>query len=159
MHFIAATRLLLGDASKPTGVSAYTALLQEHLPPVDTVNSIWHTKSGISGTFSVSFGIQLWEHEYFIACEKGSITIAKGRETKVIVRGAEDSGVESSEKDYKGEESGVGQEIAAWAKSILDGRPDPRQSPEEAFADLEILEMMLKSGEASGQPQGLNYQV
>lgn len=156
VHFVAGTRLLLGEDAKPIALTAYTTLLQEHLPPVDTVNSTWITKSGVSGTFSVSFGTTLSGSEYTIACEKGSVTIVR---SKVTVREGEESAGKFTEKDFPGEGSGVKQEVAAWAKSILEGTPNLKQSPEEAFADLEILEKMLVSGEAQGKPQSLQFQV
>lgn len=156
VHFVAGTRLLLGEDAKPTSLAAYTTLLQEHLPPVDTVNSVWHTKSGISGTFSVSFGTTLSGSEYAIACEKGSVTIVK---SKVTVREGEENEGKFSEKDFPEEGGGVKQEVAAWAHSIAAGKADPKQSPEEALADLEILELMLKSGEAQGKAFNLQYQV
>lgn len=33
------------------------------------------------------------------------------------------------------------------------------QAPEQALADLEILEMMLKSGEGGGKSESLHYQI
>jgi predicted dehydrogenase len=148
VHFIAAA------------LTAYTTLLQEHLPPVDTVDSVWRTKSGISGTFSVSFGTTLSGSEYTVACEKGSVTITwvKGR-SQVIVRLGEASEGNTSETEFANEGSGVKVEVAAWAESIADGTPNPAQSPEQALADLEILEKMLKSGEGGGKVQSLQYQI
>jgi len=146
--------LLLGESAKPTSLTAYTTLLQEHLPPVDTVNSVWQTKSGISGTFSVSFGTTLSGSEYTIAGEKGSVTVVG---SKVTVRQGEERDNNISEKEFKDEGNGVKQEVLAWGKSIAEGKPNPRQAPEEALADLEILEKMLRSGEASGKPEPLQY--
>jgi len=156
VHFVAGTRLLLGEAAKPTALTAYTTLLQEHLPPVDTVNSVWHTKSGISGTFSVSFGTTLSGSEYTVACEKGSVTIVG---SKVTVRLGEESEGNISVTEFKDEGNGVKQEVAAWAESISDGEPNPKQSPEQALGDLEILEKMLKSGEGHGKTESLQFQV
>lgn len=61
--------------------------------------------------------------------------------------------------EFKDEGSGVKQEVLAWAKSINDASANPKQSPEQAFADLEILEKMLRSGEAQGKAESLKYQV
>ena len=160
VHFIAGTRILLGQEAKPAALTAYTTLLQEHLPPVDTVDSVWRTKSGVSGTFSVSFGTTLSGSEYTVACEKGSVTITwvKGR-SQVIVRLGEASEGNTSETEFVNEGSGVKVEVAAWAESIADGTPNPSQSPEQALADLEILEKMLKSGEGGGKVQSLQYQI
>lgn len=159
VHFVASTRLLLGEEAKPTAIIAYTNLLREHLPPVDTINSIWTTKSGISGTFSVSFGTTLSGSEYTIACEKGSVSVIGP--SKVIVRQGEEKDGNVSETDFKdtGEGNGTEQEVAAWAQSIVDGKPNSRQSPEEALADLEILEKLLRSGESQGKSQTLEYQL
>jgi predicted dehydrogenase len=156
VHFVAGTRLLLGESAKPTSLSAYTTLLQEHLPPVDTVNSIWQTKSGVSGTFSVSFGTTLSGSEYTVACEKGSVTIVR---SKVTVREGEEKEGKFAEKDFPGEGSGVKAEVKAWAESIAAGKANPAQAPEEALADLEILEKMLKSGEGHGKTESLQFQV
>jgi predicted dehydrogenase len=156
VHFVAGTRILLGESAKPTALSAYTTLLQEHLPPVDTVNSIWQTKSGISGTFSVSFGTTLSGSEYTVACEKGSVTIVR---SKVTVREGEEKEGKFTEKDFPEEGSGVKAEVKAWAESIAAGKANPGQAPEQALADLEILEKMLKSGEADGKTEALEYQI
>ncbi len=156
VHVVAGTRLLLGEAAKPTALSAYTTQLQKHLPPVDTVNSIWKTSSGISGTFSISFGTTLSDSEYTVACEKGSATVAR---SKVTVREGEQSEGKYVEKEFPSEGSGVKQEVVAWAESIVAGKANPAQSPEQALADLEILEKMLKSGEGHGKTESLQYQI
>ena len=148
--------MLLGEDAKPVSLSAFTTLLQEHLPPVDTVNAIWKTGSGISGTFSVSFGTTLSGGEYTIACERGSVTVEG---SKVTVRQGEEKDENVSMTEFENQGSGVEQELAAWAQGIVDGRPNPKQSPEEALADLEILEKMLKSGEENGKLEILQYQV
>ena len=160
VHFTAAMRVLLGESAKPTALSAYTSLLQEHLPPVDTVNSIWHTKSGISGTFAMSFGTTLSASDCTVACEKGSITVSGrmgGR--RVVVREGEQKQGKFTEKDFPDDGMGVKQEVKAWAESLVAGKTDPGQAPEEALADLEILEKMLRSGEAHGKTESLQYQL
>lgn len=158
VHFVAATRLLLGEDAKPVAVNAYSTLLQEYLPPVDTVNSIWLTKSGVSGTFSVSFGITLSDSEYTVSCEKGSVTVIR---TKVIVRQGQEKDGKFSEIDFKnkGEQNGVTPEVAAWAEALTKGQPLEKQSPEQALADLEVVENMLRSGEAQGKSETLQYQI
>ncbi|KIN06467.1 hypothetical protein OIDMADRAFT_155638 [Oidiodendron maius Zn] len=156
VHFVAGTRLLLGEEAKPTAVSAFTTLLQEHLPPVDTINAIWSTKSGISGTYSNSFGTTFSGSEYTIACEKGTVTIVG---SKVIITEGEQKLGKSSEKEFPDEGNGVRQEVGAWAQALIDGVPNPRQSPEHALADLEILEKMLISGAEHGKVETLQFQV
>jgi predicted dehydrogenase len=156
VHFIAGTRLLLGPAAKPTSVAAFTTLLQPHLPPVDTVNAIWNTQSGIAGTYSNSFGTTFSGNEYGIACENGSVVVTG---TKVTVNKGEQDQRESTEKNFVNEGNGVEQEVAAWAQALVDKTPNPKQSPEEALADLEILEKMLLSGEAKAKVESLQFQL
>lgn len=152
IHNVAVTRILLGASAKPVALCAYSTLLQPHLAPVDTLNSIWLTKSGISGTFSMSFSTTFCRSEYNVACEKGTVTVLIG---KVIVQ---ETGGKPVEKEFPNEGSGVKQEVAAWAESLVAGKADPRQSPEEALADLEILEKMLTSGAGHGKTESLQFQ-
>lgn len=144
----------MGPSAKPIAVSAFTTLLREHLPPVDTVNSIWLTKSGISGTLSISFGTTLSGNEYTVAAEKGSVTIIG---STVTVRVGEEKEGNTKITKFENEENGVKQEVEAWAQGIVDGKPNPKQSPQEALIDLEILEKMLKSGENKGITQDLEF--
>ncbi len=90
-----------------------------------------------------------------MACEKGSVTVLL--RDKVIVRQGQEADNNFVEKEFKEEGSGVKQEVKAWAQSLVDGKPLPEQSPEEALIDLEILEKMLRSGEQKGQAQTLSY--
>jgi hypothetical protein len=100
----------------------------------------------------MSFGTTFKGSEYNVACEKGTVTIVG---SKVIV---EETGGMPMEKEFPNEGSGVKQEVAAWAESLVTGKPNPRQSYEEALADLEILEKMLKSGEGHGKTESLQFQ-
>jgi predicted dehydrogenase len=153
VHFIAAIRQLLGSAALPTSVVAHTSLLQQHLPPVDTVDSVWTTKSGATGTFSVSFGTTFAPGgEYAIACERGTVTVTRG---KVTV----EENKETKVSEFPDERSGVKPEIIAWAESIVAGQANEAQSPEQALADLEILEKLLKSGESKGKVEILQHQI
>jgi len=147
VHFVAATRLLLqGGKQKIKRVSAFTAQLQEHLPPIDTLNATMQLDNGSSGTLSISFGTTDTGSEYLVACEKGSVHCARGKVT--ITK----DGKDPETKDFPDEGNGVNQEIKAWAKSLEQGKRNEMQSPEEALKDLEILESCLKSGEQGGKP-------
>lgn len=132
VHFVAATRLLLGPANAPERVSAFTAQLQEHLPPVDTVDATWRTKSGVSGTFSVSFGTTFKGSEYVVACEKGTVAVLRGK--VVVTRDGEEE-----VKEFADSASGVKEEVKAWGEAIAAGKQDPRQTPEEALNDLKLV--------------------
>ena len=145
VHFTAGVRLLL--ASSCVGdrgtfinrLSAHTAQLQPHLPPVDTVDATMKTNTGVTGSFNVSFGTTLPDiFEYSIACDHGSVIVAEGSVTVRKV-GSE----EAETKAFPDEGEGVVQEVEAWAKGIIEGGKNTelkrRQSPEEALADLEVV--------------------
>ncbi|KAI4770120.1 NAD(P)-binding protein [Aureobasidium sp. EXF-3400] len=152
VHFIAAMRQLLGQEAKMTQVAAFTAQLQPHLPPLDTINATVKLANGRSGTFSVSFGTTFSGAEYVVACQNGTVDVGFD---KTIVK----QGKDESSKDFPEDKNGVRQELKAWGESISRGKADPMQSPEEALADLEVLEAMIKSGEADGKAIELKLQV
>ncbi|KAF2026872.1 NAD(P)-binding protein [Setomelanomma holmii] len=146
VHFAAGTRLLLaGAGAKITSLSAFTAQLQEHLPPVDTLNATLLLSNKASGTLSVSFGTTDTGSEYLVACEKGSVHVGRGKVTVTK------DGKVVEEKEFKDEGSGVKQEVKAWAESLESGNWKEEQSPEEALRDLEVIEAALKSGEQGGE--------
>ena len=146
VHFVAGTRLLLGGAGEaPVKVSAFTAQLQEHLPPVDTLNAAVQLGNGASGTLAISFGTTEKVSEYLVAAEKGSVFVSRGRVVVTRIGGEEEV------REFKDEGSGVKQEIRAWAAGLEKGEADPMQSPVEALRDLQVLEAALRSGELGGQ--------
>lgn len=167
VHFIAGMRRLLGREARMSRVSAYTAQLQEYLPPIDSVDATVRLANGAAGTFSVSFGTTFTGVEYVVACEKGTVDVGFDKTT---VRAGDKEEVEAFPED----KNGVRQEVKAWAESIAQGKPNELQSPEEALADLEIvslslvaylslanlsqLEAMIKSGESDGAPIDLKLQ-
>ncbi|KAK4988244.1 hypothetical protein LTR50_004070 [Elasticomyces elasticus] len=152
VHFVAGTRMLLGADARVASVCAYTTQLQEHLPPVDTVDASFKLANGSSGTFSVSFGTMFSGSEYAVACENGVVTVVRSTVT-VKKDGKEES------KTFDGEGAGVKQEVKAWAESLEKRSQNEEQRPEEALADLEILEAMLLSGEKHGRPMDLELQI
>ncbi|KAL5458355.1 hypothetical protein PMIN06_003393 [Paraphaeosphaeria minitans] len=150
VHFVAATRLILeGGRVQPVMTSAFSTQLQEHLPPVDTVDATVKLSNGANGTISLSFGTTFTGSEYTFAAEKGTVTVTRGKVT-VVKDGKEET------KEFSEEGSGVKQEMAAWGKALAGGKSDPRQSAEEALRDLQVLEAMLQSGEKGGAPVELN---
>ncbi|KAK5119011.1 hypothetical protein LTR62_000222 [Meristemomyces frigidus] len=153
VHFVAGMRLLLGKEAKVERVVAFTALGREHLGPVDTVDASFRLAGGGTGGFSVSMGTSFKGARWGVACERGSVSVEGDKVTVLPVHG-EERVVE------KGDEvGGVKQEVFAWAKGMVSGRQEERQRPEEGLADLEVLEAMLKSGKAGGQPVELKYQI
>jgi predicted dehydrogenase len=156
MHYIAATRLILGDI-KPTTLSAFTTLLKPHLPPADTLDSIWKTNGGISGSFAMSFGTTFSGNEYKVACEKGTVTVTGN--TVTVYKGEEGDSNIILQHDFPDASVGVIGEVEAWAKGLEEEKQDPMQSPEQGLADLEILEMMMASSEKGGTPMTLQYRI
>ncbi|KAI9713098.1 MAG: hypothetical protein M1820_001083 [Bogoriella megaspora] len=158
IHQIAGIRALLGEDDPPVRVIAFTRQLQNHLPPVDTVDAIIRTKSGVTGSLSMSFGTTYEEYFASVACEQGVVLREKGG--KNFAKGS--SGIlkvrekgEEKVMEFPDEAMGVKQEMAAWAQALQDGHVDPRQAPEAALQDLQMLEAMLQSGEHGGQPVDL----
>ncbi|PQK08391.1 hypothetical protein BB8028_0001g04680 [Beauveria bassiana] len=130
--------------SRPARVSARTALVREHLPPVDSVAALVTTRGGATGTYQHSVGSTISAYEFEVAYEHGSVRVREGTVTVEL------SGREPVSRTFE-RASGVPEEVAAWAAGLRDGRPDPAQSPEEALADLEFIEKMIQSGEQDGK--------
>lgn len=151
VHYAAATRLLLKGDSKPDIVSALTTLTHEHLPPIDTVNAIVKTKSGASGTFQASVGSLMSAFEWDFGFEKGAVKVSGDTVTVKPLDG------DAVNKDFP-RTSGVSEEVAAWAEGLVSGKPNALQSPQEALADLEFMELMFQSGEADGSPKKFKLQ-
>ncbi|GAB1742234.1 hypothetical protein NU219Hw_g7791t1 [Hortaea werneckii] len=154
VHFVAGMRLLLGSEAKVDRLSAFTQQLQPHLVPVDTVDATLRLTNGSTGTFSVSFGTTFSGASWEVACEGGSVRVV-GKDVVITPKGGEE--VKEEKPEALG--SGVKAEVFAWAESIVSGKQDDQQKPEEALADLECLEAMLKSGEKEGEPVPLQYQI
>lgn len=145
VHFIAGIRQMLGPENAITRVAAFTAQLQKHLPPIDTLNATCRTATGISGTVNISFGTTFKGSGYSVACEKGTVTVLG---SDVVV---EKDGVEEK-FGFPEDCAGVRQEIKAWAAALEKGQLEDRQGPAEALRDLQILEALFKSGEQDGAP-------
>ena len=160
VHFIAGIRAMLaGGHEKVASVSAYTALLKDYLPPIDTVDAVWRLESGKTGTFSVSFGTTFKGAEWTVACEEGTVSVDRD-EVTITPKGGEAK--KQKVKDEFGDVgvgSGVKMEVFAWARSLVKGQWDARQSAKEGLADLELLEVMVKSGESGGQAMATQYQI
>lgn len=145
---LAGMRLILGS-DRITAVSAQSQQQQPYLPPVDTVDAVVQTESGATGVVSISFGSPFSGNAFEFACEKGVVSM---KNDDVSVNG------ESHTIEFDGK--GVAPEVAEFATAIVNGRPvGKRQSPEEALADLEMLEQMLQSGEKQGARLQLSLQV
>lgn len=131
MHYTAGLRLLLGEDTV-SRISAYTNQNQKYLPPVDTVDASMKTKSGATGTLSISMGTTFTGSEWAIACEGGSVSISRSTITTVF------DGKEEK-VDIQDEKSGVPPEVRKWGEALVAGERNEKQIPEEALADLEIV--------------------
>ncbi|KAF4157508.1 hypothetical protein CNMCM6936_005609 [Aspergillus lentulus] len=149
VHIIAALRLILGSSDPVATISAQSCLQQQHLAPLDTVDAVMKTRSGATGVLSLSYGSAFDDSVFEFDCEGG--VVALNFDT-LSIKG------ESNELAFDGR--GVSREVAVFATTIASGGSiDKRQSPEEALADLEIMEKMLTSGERDGERQGVELQV
>lgn len=149
VHFVAGIRHFLSAVGEEIKqLSARTALIQEKLPPVDTVHGLLTTTSGRSGTFIVSFGSEFKSgFTIELVTTNGSVRLTPGV-VNVTRKGPDGEKVEET-KTFEFN-SGVKAEVAAFAQSITNGKVDARQAPSEALKDLEILQALLESGEDSG---------
>lgn len=148
VHFVAALRELLGKNDPLVSVVAYTAQLQEHLPPVDSIEAVGRTKGGAVGSISISFGTTGTGTEYHVGSEKGFVSVAKGVVT-----------VDKESQKIEEEGSGVMPEVRAWGEGLVSGKENVLQSPREALADLEVIEACLRSGEQGGKAMQLVFQT
>ncbi|KAJ5390180.1 uncharacterized protein N7496_001248 [Penicillium cataractarum] len=152
VHYTAGLRYLLGPDTFITRLSAFTTLLKEHLPPVDTVDAILKANTGIQGTFQLSNGTTLVGPEWTIGCENGSVSVENSKITVRTLDGKEDVQIIEDER------TGVPPEVRQWGEALAAGKVNPKQSPSQALADLELLELMLRSGAKDGQPQTCHCQ-
>jgi len=147
VHFTAGLRMLLGKDNPLVSLSAHSAQLQKHLPPVDTVEATAKSKQGTVGTISISFGTTHQGSEWAVGCENGSVSITGNKVT-----------VDDKTEEVQDEKTGVPPEVRAWGEALAAGKVNERQAPEEALADLELIEAMLRSGEQGGAPIKLEHQ-
>ncbi len=138
---------MLGKDNPLVSISAHSALLQEHLPPVDTVEATAKSKKGAVGTISISFGTTAKGSEWTVGCEKGFVSISRNKVT-----------IDDKVEEIEDEKTGVPPEVRAWGEALAAGTVNEMQSPEEALADLELIEAMLRSGEQGGVPIKLQHQ-
>ena len=128
-------------------ISAHSAQLQKHLPPVDTVEATAKSKQGAVGTISLSFGTTHKGSEWAVGSENGFVSISGNKVT-----------IDDKTDEIKDERTGVPPEVRVWGEGLAAGKVNEKQSPEEALADLELIEAMLRSGEQGGVPIKLLHQ-
>lgn len=129
--------LLLGEEDPIAQVAAFSAQVQSHLPPVDTVNAALRTKGGVTGWLAMSYGTTFDKFEFSVACEKGVVTVTRG---KVFVKKV---GEEVEEVLFPDDKAGVVQEVEGFAQALVRGQADERQTPELALKDLELVSLYI----------------
>jgi predicted dehydrogenase len=139
VHYTAGLRYLLGPDTFITRLSAFTTLLKEHLPPVDTVDAILKANTGIQGTFQLSNGTTLVGPEWTIGCENGSVSVENSKITVRTSDGKEDV------LTIEDERTGVPPEVRQWGQALAAGKVNPEQSPSQALADLELVSFIFIS--------------
>ncbi|EPS39213.1 hypothetical protein H072_7001 [Dactylellina haptotyla CBS 200.50] len=149
VHYTAGLRMLVGE-DQFSSLSAFTALNQQHLVPIDTIMSTIKLKSGVCGTFAMSHGTPSAKaFDFLIVCEEGTVKIGDG--SKVTVKKTD---MPEESVAFGGEDgwNGVKAEVKAFAEAVAKGVGNDDQSPEKAVADLELIEKMIQSGEQGGKP-------
>jgi predicted dehydrogenase len=153
VHFIAGLRKIL--PSKIAQISAFTRLNREILVPLDTINATVRLEDGSTGLFGVTFAASKGKFEIELMGQEGSIRADLG--------GAESSvtlvkdGKEEVKTFRDANRTAILGEFVSFGKAVLEGGKDGENDPEEALADLAILEFMLKSGERGGEPIAVKY--
>lgn len=151
VHFVAALRQLIGSDDKPETVVAFSHTAASYLPAPDSLHGVIKLNSGALGSVLLSVGSTFRASEYAVSCEQGSVTIAG--DVVTVLR--KDGSKEEKEIAFN---RGVKEEVRAWAQAIQSGQADKRQSPEEALADLELLESLLSSAGENGAQRALTCQ-
>ena len=135
VHNMAELRLLMGEARH---VAAFTALVREDMPPVDTVTASIRFESGALGTFAMTFAAAYGSDSGLtVICEQGMIRV-RNDHLEVTQSGQTDRSLFSEHAIY--------QEFAAFAAAIQDGKPH-RNTAREALRDVALLEAMFRSAE------------
>ena len=153
VHFVAGLRKIL--PSRIAQISAFTRLNREFLVPLDTINATIRLEDGATGLFGVSFAASKGKFEIELMGQEGSIRANLG--------GAESSvtlfkdGKEEVKMFTDANRTAILGEFVSFGKAVLEGGKDGKNDPEEALADLAVLELMLKSGEKGGESVALKY--
>ncbi|KAK4049663.1 hypothetical protein OIV83_003938 [Microbotryomycetes sp. JL201] len=158
VHFTAGLRHILPHPI--THVTATTALVSEHLPPVDTCNALFETSEPtLKGTMTLSVGIPGTSKAMYTvrgtrgileASFRGQITI------QTLPDGVEHAnpGQRPNEITVEAPFPAVNQEFEAFSEALTEGidseswtMVQQRSGPRATLRDLAIIEAALKSGD------------
>ena len=149
VHFAAGLRSLLHAASQEiSSVTAFTSVSSSCPPMTTTLYSAIQLRNGSSGTFNISFGSDYQtKFAIEIITDRGSVTV----EADQVARMKIDKSRNVTEDTIAlGLDNGVKAEVKAFAESIQSGVADERGVPEQALADLRLIQRMLESDEEGG---------
>ena len=138
IHHAAGLRLVLGEVES---VGAVVAQQRDDLPPADTLAAWLRFANGVIGSYTVTYaaGSPLGDNGLHVVGTQGSLRVTT---QKLIIQ----RGDERTEVSF-GLPYSTHRGLAAFVESALTGAPH-RNSPEEALADLAIVEALLAAGES-----------
>ncbi len=141
IHHIATLRLILGEIAE---VTATARQVHADLPPLDTVAATLRFANGCLGTYVATYATGApWPPQLHIAGDRGSLRVQR-RELE-ITRDGKTERIECAGFD------GVEKELLAFAESVQTGARH-LNTPQAALADLAVMEAILASAQAGGQP-------
>lgn len=137
VHHVAALRLILGEI---IGVTSVLSQISPNLPPADTLSATLRFANGVIGSYLACYAVESpWAPALHICGDGGALRIERGR-IELTRFGATET-ISCAARD------GLDNELAAFADAIQRGLPH-RNSPEEALADLAVVEWMLEAGKS-----------
>jgi predicted dehydrogenase len=142
VHFVAFIRHVASDEIVETASFAKQTL--DYLPPLDTVQAALKLKSGALGTISMSFASVRGEYSYvFIGTEGSLMVTGEGGGTKLSVQDAKGKVV--SDEVLKGTDT-YKEMFSAFFDAAETGKADARGSPQQALADIAVVESICNGG-------------
>ena len=138
VHHAAALRTVLRlTRVRVARVAALASRTKAHLEPADTMNGLLGLSNGGHGVYSSAFGTAgREEFAVWVGCTGGCVTAEPGR-LRVRKAGATEDEVDKRFADWDSES--VKKEVDAFLRSIVDGKADAQQTPEEAWEDLALV--------------------
>jgi predicted dehydrogenase len=146
IHHIAGLRKVL-----PTPIdriAAFSRLNRAFLKPTDTIHATVLLQDGATGFFGISFASSHPKMEIELVGEEGTVSATIGHVESLITLTKDGSKETTSVEDAN--QKGLFGEFDGFARAVLFGKEDKSGFPEEALADLILMESMLKSGENKG---------
>lgn len=137
VHHTAGLRLVLGEVEE---VGATVAQQREDLPPADTLAGWLRFANGAIGSYTVTYAAAslLGDNALHVTGSQGSLRVRNGL---LCIQ----QGDERTEESF-GPPFSTHRELRAFVDAARTGAPH-RNTPEEALADLAIVEAMLAAAE------------